>query len=147
MNTKEIIELLISKLSDVDFALLGSLNLKFQGVSEIEPRDIDFLTDDQGIKEVSRIFDSKIFKDNEDEYLETIFEIDNIEVHFVSNNSNSIRPINFMDYVVNVKKYGIDIPCMSLKSELEAYKKMNREKDKVKIDLIEKYLEKTHNFE
>jgi predicted nucleotidyltransferase len=137
---EEILKLLISKISDINFVLLGSLNLRLQGI-EINPSDIDFLTDNEGIKKISQIFNSKILK-TDIGYLETIFEIDGIGIHFVANISNPVRPANFMDHTVLIEKNGIKIPCTSLEAELEAYRKMNRDKDKEKIKLIEEYLKK-----
>lgn len=135
---EKILKSVVSKISDAKFALLGTLNLKLQGIG-VNPTDIDFLTDDGGIEKVSQIFNSKISK-NETGYLETIFEIDGIEVHFVSNSQNPVRPVNFMDYTILIEKDGIKILAMSLESELKAYHKMKRDKDVEKIKLLEEKL-------
>jgi len=132
------LKLLVNKIPMINFALIGSSCLNLHGI-KIYPNDIDFLTDDEGIKRISQIFNSKILK-NEIGYLETIFKINNVEIHFTSNVSNPIRLINFMDYTVLIEKNGIKIPCMSLESEFEVYRKMKREKDKNKTKLIKEYL-------
>ena len=137
---EEILKLVVSKIPDIKFALLGTLNLRLQGIG-VNPTDIDFLTDDEGIEKASQIFNSKVSK-NEIGYLETIFEINGIEVHFVSDSQNPVRPSNFMDYAVLIEKNGVKIPFMSLGAELEAYRKMNRDKDKEKIKLLEEKLRK-----
>lgn len=125
---------LSKKLTNIDCALLGSLNLQFQGV-KTNPQDVDFLTNDKGTHVVSEIFNSPITREHG--YLETQFYIEDIEVHFTSNTPNNIRSDNFMKETVIIEKFGIPIRCMSLESELEAYQKMNREKDQEKIVLLE----------
>lgn len=133
---------LFGKLVDIDYVLIGSLNLKLQGLAT-EPKDVDFLTTDSGVYTVSKLFKSQIT--SEHEYLETEFFIDGVEIHFTSCTTNEMRPLDFMRYVVMLKKYGHSIPCMSLRSELDAYRNMNRERDKEKIAMIEEKLLKESN--
>jgi hypothetical protein len=83
---------------------------------------------------MSNIFDSAILNDHG--YLETVFYIEDIEVHAISHEGNSIRPDDFIKKAISVEAYGHTILCMSLESELEAYKKMNRDKDQEKIQLL-----------
>jgi len=139
----KILKELMPKLDKINFAVLGTLNLYFQGI-DVAPRDIDFLTNNKGIEKISSIFDCSVTK--KEGYLETKFEVDGIEIHFVSNESNPIRPLNFMKYVLAIEKYGIKIPCMSLKSELTAYREMERDKDKEKIKALEEKLDLTNRF-
>jgi len=134
---KETLKLLIPQLGGIDFALLGTANLKLQGM-DFNPNDLDFLVDDTGINKISKLFKSKITKNSG--YLEICFIIDKIEVHFVSNILNNMRPANFIEHIIIVEKYNLKIPCMSLQSELEAYEKMGRNKDKEKTIALKKKL-------
>jgi hypothetical protein len=142
MNDQELaktLQLIKDKISGIDYALIGTLNLKFQGLPVI-PKDIDFLTDNEGVKKVSQIFQTEISDDNR--CLESSFNLNGIEIHFVSNDFNPVRPPDFRGHMLIVKKYNLEIPCMSLDSELAAYKKMGREKDKDKIKLLEEKIAK-----
>jgi len=136
---EKILKILITKLEGIDFALIGSLNLKIQGLNYLDPRDIDFLTNNEGIKKISEIFGSEL--NNESGYLETSFQFEGIEIHLVSNQNNPIRPANFKEHLKMIKKYNINLPCLSLESELFAYEKMDREKDVEKIKNIKKILQ------
>jgi hypothetical protein len=131
---------LLPKLAGINFVLLGTLNLKLQGLP-LDPRDIDFLTDNEGVNKIAKIFGSKIIKDEDYAYIQTAFDFMGIEIHFASAELN-LRPENFLDYVVNIEKYGLTIPCLSLESELETYEQMGREKDKRKIELLREMLNK-----
>jgi len=111
------LKLLIPQLIGIDFALIATANLKLQGM-DFNPNDLDFLVDDTGINKISKLFKSKIIKN--DDYLETCFMMDEIEVHFVSNILNDIRPANFTKHIININKYGLKIPCMSLQSEFRS---------------------------
>lgn len=128
-----VLRILIEKLKGIDFAVLGSYNLYLQGI-EISPKDLDLITDDNGIQEIIDIFGSNLTP-NEGGYKETEFEIDDVEIHVVSNINNKLRP-PFRGNIVWLEKNNLKIPCMSLDSELLFYEKINREKDKGKVELI-----------
>jgi predicted nucleotidyltransferase len=138
---EEILKILIDKLSGVKFALIGSMGLKFQDI-EIDVRDIDLLVDNEGIRKISQIFNSELIENTDKGYFETKFYINNIEVHCVSNVLNPHRPNDILASSVLIEKNGIKVFCMPLKTELEFYKTLNREKDQKTTKLIEEKLNK-----
>jgi len=134
-----VLRILIEKLKGIDFAVLGSYNLYLQGI-KINPKDLDLITDDNGIHKIIDIFGSSIAT-NEGKYKETEFEINDVEIHVVSNINNELRP-PFRNNIIWLEKDNLKIPCMSLESELSFYEKINREKDKGKAELIKQKLNK-----
>lgn len=134
---QEALIIILEKLKGIKFALIGSFNLSLQGV-QIEPHDLDILTDDEGIAEISKIFSSKIFAENE--YKETEFKIGDTEVHVVSSQKNPLRPDDLEKFIIEVDNDGLKIPCASLESEMSFYERSGRAKDLGKVKLIEDYL-------
>jgi hypothetical protein len=120
-------------MNGIDFAVVGTYNLYLQGVN-IVPNDLDFITDDEPLGKVGKIFGSEITV-NESGYKETEFKFNNTDIHLVSNINNKLRP-PFRDNIVWLQKEDLKIPCMSLESELLFYEKINREKDMGKVELI-----------
>ena len=49
----QVLKQVIGKIGDLDYCLIGSGNLKYQGIA-IEPDDLDFLIDEAGILEKNR---------------------------------------------------------------------------------------------
>ncbi|KKR43638.1 MAG: hypothetical protein UU51_C0016G0008 [Microgenomates group bacterium GW2011_GWC1_41_20] len=135
----ETLVILLRKLDKVEFAILGSYNLYLQGINII-PNDLDLITDDRGMSKIGKIFKSKIVL-NESGYKETEFNINNVEVHVVSNINNKFRP-PFRNDIVWLEKDDLKVPSMSLVSELSFYEKINRGKDKGKIELIQEKISK-----
>lgn len=133
------LEILIERLKDMEYGLIGSYNLKFQGV-EIEPHDLDILTNDEDIQKIAKIFSSQIKVSNG--YKETEFKINNIDVHIVSCVNNPLRPNDLTKEIVRLEKDDLKIPCVSLQSEINFYSKSGREKDILKVDLIKSALKK-----
>lgn len=130
---EKVLKLLLKKLHDVKFVVIGTYNLQIQNI-DIELHDLDILTDDQGFEKIVQSFNSKIIVQNG--YKETNFVINNIDIQVASNQNNPLRPTNFKDQIVVIEKDGLKIPCMTLGSELYFYSHANREKDRLKIDLI-----------
>lgn len=129
---------ILEKLKGINLALVGTVNMNFQGI-EIEPNDIDFVTDDYGIEKIAKIFFSNI-TDN-DGYKETEFALRGSKVHFISKTTNPLR----MDDSINpifIRKWDLEIPVMPLEYELEFYKKLNTSKAEVKVSLIKEKLNK-----
>lgn len=135
------IEALLDKLRGIKFCFIGSANLLLQGL-QVEPHDLDLLTDDEGIMAIANIFGTSVRNYEGFQYKETKFSIDNTEVHVVSNNNNPLRPKEFGKETIFVNKNGLNIPCMNLQSELEFYRRVNRDKDKQKVLLIKDFLRK-----
>jgi len=131
----ETLKILVEKLKGIDFAVLGTYNLYLQGI-KIVPHDLDLITDDDGIYKIVSIFKSELII-NEGGHKETEFDIGNVKIHVVSNINNKYRP-PFRNAIVWIERKGTKIPCMSLESEVSFYEKINREKDKNKVELIRK---------
>lgn len=123
---------IVDQLAGLNFCLIGSANLKYQGIN-IEPKDLDFLIDEKGLEKVAEILNCQI-QNNEDGYKECKFKIDNIQVHFVTES-----PIRRGQ--LTIKKIidfdNLEIPVASLESELDFYQKWNRPKDQMKIKMIQ----------
>lgn len=124
------------KTKNVEYSLLGSFNLYLQGIDVI-PHDLDFITDNEGLENISNGFKSDIFSKNG--YFETAFIFNSVDIHIVSNENNNLRE-PFRNNIVWIDIKGIRVPCQSLESELRFYKKINRQKDLGKVELIEKKL-------
>jgi hypothetical protein len=92
---EEILKTLINKLPDVKFALIGSLGLRFHGI-KIDVKDIDLLTNNEGIKKIAEIFNSRIVEDVKNKCFETKSEIDGVEIHCVSDALNQLEATNFL---------------------------------------------------
>lgn len=134
-----VLKKILDDLDGLNFCVLGSFNLYLQG-ADIIPHDLDFITNDESLRKVSNIYNSKIT--NEFGYLETEFQIDNVGVHFVSNNNNDPFKTDDNNQVAWIKKENLNIPCRPLQLELEAYKKMTGEKYKAKVKIIEDLIRK-----
>ena len=127
------LKVILDKMNGEDFALIGTFNLQVQGIN-IDAHDLDILTDDDGLNKFAAVFKSPIVEQNY--YNETQFNIGKTEIHIVCSTKNPFRPNNFQKEIVFIKKHGLEIPCMSLKSELLFYSRINRQKDGNKVDLI-----------
>lgn len=131
---------LLPKLEGLNFGMLGTGNLLLQGIKGLSPNDLDFLTLDTDLKKISELFDSSVTNDSG--YLETEFEFMGQEIHFVSAENNLVREVDFNKDVIQVEVRDIFVPCVKLESEVEAYRKMGREKDVNKVELVEAFLNK-----
>lgn len=127
----QVLKQLVDQLSGLNFCLIGSENLKCQGIN-IEPKDLDFLIDEKGLEKVAEIFNCTI-RDNKDDYKECEFKIDNIQVHFVTE-SPLREGQSATKEIINLNN--LKISAASLESELDFYQKWNRLKDQPKIRLI-----------
>lgn len=133
---KKVLGIILEKLKGVEFAVIGTANMKLQGI-EIEPKDIDLVTDDFGVEKIAKIFNCKVSESRG--FKETDFNINDMEIHAASMTTNPLRNDNFRKPVW-VKKWGLKIPCMPLESDLDFYQKANRSTDKEKIRLIREKL-------
>lgn len=128
----QVIKSLLTRLEGLDFALIGTFNLFAHG-AEIVPADIDFLTDDENIKEIAKRL-SSVIRDIHG-YKETEITIEGLEVHFVSRSTNLLRDESLSDKEF-IKMSEIKVPCMPLESELKFYKKLDTDKAKIKVKII-----------
>lgn len=133
---EEILKNIIRKLKGVKFALIGTANLNLQGI-DINPKDIDLITDDYNLRKIAKIFNMRIT--NKRGFLEGDFKINNWNIHIASFESNSLRSDN-LEKSILIQKWRLKIPCMSLKSDLDFYQGADRLKDRKKIKLIKEKL-------
>lgn len=124
---------LISRLRGIDWALIGSTNMKIQGIA-VNPKDLDILTQNRDIETIAEIFNSKVTVKNG--FKETCIILNDKNIHFVGlednpiRNKKSLKEKNFINY------RGLNLPCVPLKYELEFYQQSNRLQDLGKVKLI-----------
>ncbi|NPD90314.1 MAG: hypothetical protein HGN29_16500 [Asgard group archaeon] len=151
-NYIEVLKTLYSKLieTDIVWVIGGSLALKLQGL-DVEPKDIDLFTDEEGAYEVEKLFAEYLVKNV------SLSSKDNIRSHYGILNIHGIEVeiighIEFKDErnvwevgrkledVINIIEYEeMKIPLMKLESQLMGYSKIGR---KDKIELIDEWLKK-----
>lgn len=148
----EVLKTLYSKLNKTDilWVIGGSLALKLVGL-EVEPKDIDLFTNEEGAYEVEKLLAEYLVKNV------SLSSKDNIRSHYGILNIHGIEVeiighIEFKDErniweagrklegVINIHEFeGMKIPLMKIESQLKGYTKIGR---KDKIRLIEEWLEK-----
>jgi len=146
------LKLIESKLrgSGVRWVLAGSVSLALQGVN-VEPNDIDILTDEKGAFEINRILKdyeikpvrfcrSKVFQS----YLGE-FEIEGVKVEvmgdlkeFVEGEWRSLSHRLSTSRIIEVE--GIKLPVSQLEDQLRSYQALGRRKDSSKIQRIKEVL-------
>lgn len=112
---------LLKKLRGIGFVVIGTVNMKLQGI-DVESNDIDLATDDESMEKIAKIFSSIIIEERG--FKETEFIIDHSQIHVVSVSTNPLRNDDFKK-PVNIKKWNLQITGMPLESELEFYQKLN----------------------
>jgi len=146
------LKLIESKLrgSGVRWVLAGSVSLALQGVN-VEPNDIDILTDEKGAFEINRILKdyeikpvrfrcSKVFQSYFGE-----FEIEGVKVEvmgdlreFVEGEWRSLSHRLSTPRIIEVE--GIRLPVSQLEDQLRSYQALGRRKDSSKIQRIKEAL-------
>ena len=140
----KIISKIAGKISDLNYAFIGSINFALQGIS-IDPRDIGILLDAKSFNQFDKRFDR--FRTKEKYYDESearnswraFYQIDEVEIEILQNVDNFCRPKDELAKKLKINFDGTEINCSSLKSELSAYQKMGRYG---KVKLIKEFLEK-----
>ncbi|MFH1589505.1 MAG: hypothetical protein ABIB43_02980 [archaeon] len=147
----EVLRILSEKLKSVKWVLIGSTNLVLQGV-DVEANDIDVLTDKEDafkVGELLKEFEVKPVAFGEKYIFRSyygLFEINGIEVEVMGELEELIDGewtssyVNEFDNAISWKLNGFEISIASLEDELEDYKKLNRDKDQLKIKKIEEKL-------
>lgn len=136
----DVLKKILNDLEGIDYALIGTFNLSIQGIKEVNPNDIDFVTDDKNLEKIAQKYQAQIKVDPEWGHKDLKFELDEIEVQFTSHDNNVLREGSFPKNKVFITKNDLRIPCMSLESELNFYEKGAREKDKIRVSLIKEKL-------
>jgi len=114
--------------------LIGSLNLALQGI-DINFDDVDFLTDDVGVKHFAGLLD--VAPRSPHGFLECWGEYRSLVVNFTSFENNSLRIPITVSNTTDIILEGVTIPHLNLESELSFYKMAGRDKDKAKVQLIQ----------
>ncbi|MBD3362771.1 hypothetical protein GF362_03560 [Candidatus Dojkabacteria bacterium] len=137
--------------TNINWIVVGSTNLAMQGV-DIEPNDIDILTDKKGAFEIEKIlqdFVTKPVKYSENKKFRSyygILKIEDIEIEIMGDlvNKKAIGDLwnETRGFVGKIyfNLIGTKIPVNTLEKELSAYKKIGREK---KVDKIQAFI--NHN--
>jgi len=139
MNEKieKALRIIIKKLNGLNYVLIGSVNLYIQGI-DLQPRDIDILTSPDEINKIVEILKEYQTKEMYFDKSEgrnsyrVFFEIHGIEIEVLGNVDSVCRPKDSLNKKIFINHKGMEIPCMPLKDELKAYRKMGRE-DKTKL--------------
>jgi len=134
----------------IDWVLAGSLSLALQGV-DVEPEDIDVLTDREGAFKINSIL--KKYEEKKVEYVETdklasffgIFRIDDVEVEVMGDykEREGDKWVSLSHRLKSQKIVKIDgyrIPVSPLEDQLRSYKRSDRLKD---YEKVRKILQKT----
>jgi hypothetical protein len=132
--------------SDIRWVLAGSLSLALQGL-EIEPNDIDILTNQLGALKINSIL--KKYEIKKVKYSETekavsffgVFEIEDVKVEVMGDykEKQGIRWVSFSKRLENPKVIevdGIKIPVSSMKDQLRSYRRSKRPQDVEKVKKI-----------
>lgn len=135
--------------SDVTWALTASLNLALRGI-DIEPGDIDVMTDASGADAIESVFSDHVVRQvtrsrSHEKRIESHFgvlELDGIEIeimgdvrHFVD--GEWTEPVDVAVHREFIDIEGRAIPAMSLEHELAAYRDLGRGK---RIEQIKTHL-------
>lgn len=132
--------------SGVRWVLAGSLSLALQGI-EVEPEDIDLLTDRQGALKVNAIL--KKYEKKKVEYSETeqvssffgIFDVEGVKVEVMGafREREGTRWVSLSHRLNNpkvVETHGMRIPVSPLEDQLTSYRRLGRPKDFEKVEKI-----------
>ncbi len=147
MKTDLIIQ--ISKVfldANIKFALIGSSNLKLQGM-DVEPKDIDLVITERDLDKTVQLFETynpskrQIQKGlSSKPFWEITFFLEGIEVQIMSEAETGeyVRILNEQHNLTKMEMNGISIPCFTLEAEAKAYESTQREQ---KAKNIRKFIE------
>jgi predicted nucleotidyltransferase len=136
---------------NIRWVLIGSTGLALQGV-EIEPKDIDILTDKKGafaIQELLQEYQVNPVKFSRSELFESYFgecKINDVKIEImgdlkenIDNEWISVSGILASPKILEIE--GIHIPVSPLEQQLRAYERLGREKDFIRMQKIKKLLD------
>jgi hypothetical protein len=144
----EAVKKIYNKLKDaeINWAIFGSANLLMQGI-QIEPNDIDILTDESGADKIENIFKENVtrpVKFSSDGEIQSHYgdlKINGVMVQIVGDftSSEDLKPIANLSDKIIVHFLDMQLPCLSLEGEIFSYRRNNRPE---KVKIIENYLKK-----
>ncbi|MBD3192802.1 MAG: hypothetical protein GF308_19340 [Candidatus Heimdallarchaeota archaeon] len=150
-----VLEFLTKKLLKANWVLVGSLSLALQGVN-IHPKDIDILTDKAGALTCNKLlkdFCLEPIKWSKTEKFASYFgkfRMEKILVEIMGDleikYQDTWRKIDSrLKNVTYVQINELRVPVSPLEAQLESYQRLNREKDRLRVQLIQEKLAKEQN--
>lgn len=135
----------------ISWVLVGSTSLVLQGVN-VSPKDIDILTDKKGallINQLFKKFEVKPVKFSRSEMFESYFgefNITNVKIEVMGNLKSKygkkwVSQLNRIKSPIFVNFKGLKIPVSSLRDQFNAYEKLGRKKDYLRVRKIKEFLQ------
>lgn len=145
-NFIDTLKLVANRLTSNGFiwAVIGSTNLALQGV-DIVPRDMDIISTMDALPKIKSIFPEYEVAETEERksatsgsYWRVAMHINDIEIEVLGEKENGIYADRLLaGHKIDVALDGVNISCLALESELQAYRDTGRQN---RVDLIEKFL-------
>lgn len=145
-NFIDTLKLISQRLNENNFiwAVIGSTNLALQGV-DIVPRDMDIISTMDVLPKIKSIFPEYEVAEIEERgsvisgsYWRVVMHINEIEIEVLGEKENGIYVDRLLaGQKINVVIDGVNISCLALESELQAYHDTGRQN---RVDLIESFL-------
>ena len=145
-NLVDTLKLVANRLTDNGFlwAIVGSTNLALQGI-DIVPRDIDIISTMDVLPKIKSIFPEYEVAEIEEKhsaisgsYWRVAMHINDIEIEVLGEKENGIYADRLLaGHKIDVILDGVNISCLALESELQAYRETGRQN---RVDLIESFL-------
>lgn len=131
------------------WAVVGSTNLALQGL-DIIPRDIDIITTIDSLPKIKNIFGEFDVAEMEEKqsatsgsYWRVVLNINNIEIEVLGEKEQGVYAHRLLaGHKKDILLDDVNIPCLELKSELQAYQETGRQN---KVELIESFLLSQNN--
>ena len=130
---KEVLKFVARTLNEngVEWTLIGSLNLKMQGIPDLAPEDIDILIPASWSKKIKEIFiNYKIKKTGNlpnGQGFEILFDIKGKDVQFCFENESKLYLDQKAQFGTIIRELnGTKIICLNLKAEKEGYLQTGR---------------------
>ncbi len=129
-------------IKEINWSVVGSVNLALHGF-DLEPQDINIVTDSKGIRAFKQLFSTHISEDLLKEKSVThsgsieklVLEIDGIKVQLIAEPKDGLYTKRLSKVYADLD--GFNIPCASMRTEKAAYSEVGMESKAKLID--EKY--------
>lgn len=133
--------------NDIKWALIGSTNLKMQGM-DVNPNDLDIvvpLKDLEKMREIFADYNASVVKElkslTDEPGWEVKLEIDGVEVQILGENDTGEYVSKLLENkLTKISIDNIEIPCFTLEAEAQTYTETNREH---KAHLIQDFLKRS----
>lgn len=145
-NFIDTLKLVANRLTNNGFiwAVIGSTNLALQGV-DIVPRDMDIISTMDVLPKIKSIFPEYEVAEMEERvsatsgsYWRVVMHINDIEIEVLGEKENGIYADRLLaGQKIDIALDGVNISCLALESELQAYRDTGRQN---RVDLIENFL-------